>query len=100
MAALLTSATSARADDHGPGFEVGARPVWFATAGLTAGGTVGTGDRGVLIGGEASVVRMIERHFFGIYADGYYDFGADGTYVTIGPELGWIRRSKTTPLGF
>lgn len=31
---------------------------------------------------------MNKGHFIGLYADGYYDWGADGTYVTGGLELG------------
>jgi hypothetical protein len=104
LAALAVTVTvaaalggSARAE---PPFTIGARPVWFVTAGGTAGATVATGDRGAFVGGELSVARILENRFAGLYADAYYDFGGDATYVTLGPELGLIRRSRTTPLSF
>lgn len=84
------------------GFSIGARPVWFVTGGSTAGYTVAADEGGGFVGGEVSVVRLIERHFVGLYADGFHDLAADATYLTAGPELGWIRRSRTLPvaLGF
>ena len=56
--------------------------------GVTTGGTVALADRGALFGGELSVVRLREGNYFGFYGDGYYDWGADGTYVTGGLEAG------------
>ncbi len=95
----LLVALPASAGAEPRGFSIGARPAWLATGGLTAGGTVATGDRGGYLGGELSVNRVREARFVGIYADAYYDFGADGTYLTCGPELGWIRRSRMFPIG-
>ena len=96
VAALAVVPAVAHADD--PPFVIGARPAWFLTAGVTGGGTVGVDTRGGYVGGEASLVRLREARFVGLYADAYYDFGVDGTYLTAGPELGLIRRSKTMPL--
>jgi hypothetical protein len=93
---VVTTPRPAAADD--PPFTIGARPVWFVSAGATAGGTV-AGTRGAFVGGEASVSRTVEAHFLGLYADGYRDFGKGATYVTLGPEVGWIRRHRTSPLG-
>lgn len=88
---------AAAADDA---FSIGSRPVWFVTGGVSTGGTIALDTRGVFVGGELSVARVRDRGFVGLYADGYYDFGVDGTYLTFGPELGFIRRSRTMPLSF
>jgi hypothetical protein len=80
------------------GFSIGPRRAWFVTAGGTGGGTVATDSRGGFVGGELSLVRVVDRRFAGVYADAYYDFGVGGTYLTAGPELGRIRRSATMPL--
>lgn len=95
IVAVIATATPAAADDA---FVIGARPVWFVTAGGTGGGTVATRDRGGFVGGEVSLVRLIENRMLGLYADAYYDFGVGGTYVTVGPELGLIRRSRAMPV--
>ena len=95
---MLGAPAVAAADRRG--FSIGSDPAWFVLGGGTGGGTVATGDRGGFVGGELSVVRVREARFLGLYVDGYYDFGVDGTYVTAGPELGWIRRSPTFPIGF
>jgi hypothetical protein len=91
---IALSASAAIADD---GFTIGSRPVWLVTAGGTGGGSV-AGTRGGFVGGELSLVRLIDNRMLGLYADAYYDFGIDGTYVTLGPELGLIRRSRAMPL--
>jgi hypothetical protein len=80
------------------GFSIGGRPVWFVTGGATAGGTVGADRGGAFAGGELGLVRLRENRFAGVYADAYYDFGGDHAYVTLGPELGLIRRSRTFPI--
>lgn len=89
----------AAADDRAA-FSIRSRPVWFLMGGVTGGGTVGLDDRGGFVGGEMSLVRMRGYGFLGLYADGYYDFGVDATYITGGPELGLIRRSRALPIGF
>lgn len=76
----------AAADD--PPFTIGSRPAWFVLGGVTSGGTVAFADRGAYVGGELSVARLRDGNYVGFYADGYYDWGADGTYVTGGFELG------------
>ncbi|MEM9489743.1 MAG: hypothetical protein AAGC55_11395 [Myxococcota bacterium] len=96
MALLLASPASAFADSD-KGFEIGAKPAWFLMAGLTSGGTVAVDDRGAFVGGEMSVSRLKNASYLGIYADGYYDFGPDGWYLTAGPLLGKVRRSAFTP---
>jgi hypothetical protein len=83
---VVASASTARADD--PAFEIGAQPRWFLLGGVTSGGTVAFDDRGGFVGGELSVVRLNSSNYLGGYADAYYDFGIDGTYVTGGLELG------------
>jgi hypothetical protein len=96
VAAVLAVATNTAAADDPP-FTIGGRPVWFLTAGPTAGGTVATGARGGFVGGEVSLSRTVEAHYLGMYVDAYRDFGVDGTYLTFGPEAGWIRRSRFHP---
>ncbi len=76
----------AAADD--PPFTIGSRPAWFLLGGVTSGGTLVLADRGAFVGGELSVARLRDGNYLGFYADGYYDWGADGTYVTGGLELG------------
>lgn len=95
IAASVMARTAAAED---PPFTIGARPVWFVTAGATAGGTVATGARGGFVGGEVSLSRTVEAHYLGLYVDAYRDFGVDGTYLTFGPEVGWIRRARFLPL--
>jgi len=69
-------------------FTIGSRPAWLVLGGLTAGGTIALADRGAFVGGEVSVARLREATFAGAYADGYYDWGAHGPYLTAGLELG------------
>jgi hypothetical protein len=99
VAAVLAAATGttlpAFAED--PPFHIGGKPVWYITAGPTAGGTVATGARGGFVGGEVSLSRTVEAHYVGLYVDAYRDFGVDGTYLTFGPETGWIHRSRFHP---
>jgi hypothetical protein len=76
----------AAADD--PPFTIGSRPAWFLLGGVTSGGTIAFADRGAYVGGELSLARLRDGNYLGFYADGYYDWGADGTYVTGGLELG------------
>lgn len=93
---LLHSQTAAA--DEGEGFQVGAQPSWFVLGGVTTGGTVGIDDKGALIGGELSLARLNGTRYLGFYADGFYDFGPNGWYLTAGPEIGFIRRSLLLPL--
>jgi hypothetical protein len=83
----LLAAPAARAEDE-PAFTIGSRPAWLVLGGVTTGGTIALGDRGALVGGELSVARLRDGDFVGLYADGYYDWGADATYATGGLELG------------
>lgn len=69
-------------------FRVGGQPAWFLLGGVSSGYTA-VGDRGGFVGGELSLARLLSGRTIGLYADAYYDFGADGTYVSAGPELGW-----------
>jgi hypothetical protein len=93
--AFVSVATRAGAEDAKPAsaepkpFSVGARPAWFLMGGLEGGGTLVANDRGGLLGGELSVVRLRQGKFFGFYGDGAYDFGAAKTYTTAGLELGY-----------
>jgi hypothetical protein len=85
IALVLLMATNARADEP---FHIGSLPKWVFLGGLTAGGTVALSDKGALVGGELSVARLRERKYIGAYGDGYYDWGAGGTYTTAGLEIG------------
>ncbi|MBZ0234080.1 MAG: hypothetical protein K8M05_17250 [Deltaproteobacteria bacterium] len=96
VGALAATATPAAADE--PPFTIGGQPAWFVMAGATAGGTVAIDTRGGFVGGEVSLARVVEAHYLGLYVDAYRDFGVDGTYLTFGPELGWVRRSRTLPV--
>ena len=78
-------AGNARADEP---FHIGSLPKWIVLGGVETGGTVALSGRGALVGGELSVARLRERKFIGLYGDGYYDWGAHGTYTTAGVELG------------
>jgi hypothetical protein len=78
---------SAHADDE-PAFVIGSTPSWMLLGGVTTGGTIALGDKGALVGGELSLARLQNATFMGFYADGYYDWGANGTYVTGGIEIG------------
>lgn len=84
--ALAAAPRPAAADE--PPFTIGSRPAWFLLGGVTTGGTLILADRGAFVGGELSLARLRDGTFFGFYADGYYDWGADGTYVTGGVEAG------------
>jgi hypothetical protein len=86
--ALGAAAPRAASADEPPPFTIGSRPAWILLGGVTSGGTVALADRGAFVGGELSVARLRDGSYFGFYADGYYDWGADGTYVTGGVELG------------
>jgi hypothetical protein len=89
VAFVAFGATSARAEDALAPFTIGSKPGWFATAGVTAGGTAVAHARGGFVGGELSLVRLREGRFIGAYADAYYDVGARSTYATTGVELGY-----------
>jgi len=84
---LAMVAGSARADDD-PAFTIGSKPAWLLLGGVTTGGTIALADKGALVGGELSLARLRDTNFVGVYADGYYDWGVHGTYVTGGLELG------------
>ena len=88
LAALGAAAPRSAAADEPAPFTIGSRPAWFLLGGVTSGGTVALADRGAYVGGELSVARLRAGNYLGFYADGYYDWGADGTYVTGGLELG------------
>jgi hypothetical protein len=87
LAGVATCMTAgiARADD--PPFVIGAQPAWLVLGGVTTGGTIALADKGAFVGGELSVARLSNGKVVGVYADGYYDWGAGGTYVTGGLEL-------------
>jgi hypothetical protein len=79
---------AAKADTGPPAFHIGPTAMWVILGGLTTGGTVALSDKGYFVGGEVSAACLRVDNFFGIYADGYYDWGANGTYVTGGIEVG------------
>lgn len=69
-------------------FRIGPQAAWYLLGGLSSGYTA-MGDTGGYLGGEISLSRLKEAKSVGLYADAYYDFGANGTYVSGGPELSW-----------
>ena len=87
-AVILTCAIARPAAADDPPFIIGSRPSWTLLGGLTTGGTVLLADRGAFVGGELSLAVLREASFAGVYTDAYYDWGASGTYVTAGAELG------------
>ncbi len=87
LAILAASRPGPAAADDSP-FSIGSRPAWFLLGGVTSGGTVGIDSTGGYLGGELSLARIRDGNYVGFYADGYYDFGIDRTYVTGGLELG------------
>lgn len=88
-ASLFIAPRVAHASDREP-FSIGAKPAWYALAGVTTGATTVAHDRGGYLGGEASMVRLSRAgRFCGLYGDGYHDFGARRTYATSGIELGY-----------
>jgi len=84
---VIALARPALADDDPP-FVIGSKPAWLFLGGVTTGGTIALADRGAFVGGELSLARLRDASFIGLYADGYYDWGAHGTYMTSGLELG------------
>ncbi len=84
---IIALSSPAHADDD-PAFVIGSTPSWMLLGGVTTGGTIALGDKGALVGGELSLARLQNATFMGFYADGYYDWGANGTYVTGGVEIG------------
>lgn len=86
--AFVTLAGVHQAAAEGPPFTIGSTPSWMVLGGLTAGGTVALADQGALVGGEVSVARLRDASFAGCYADGYYAWGTNRTYLTGGLELG------------
>ena len=88
LGVLSVTAGGARADDGDPPFIIGSRPAWYLMGGVMGGGTIALADRGGMVGGELSLSRLRDGRWLGLYADGYHDWGTDGTYVTAGPELG------------
>jgi hypothetical protein len=81
-----THVTSVSADDKP--FQIGPASVWYLLGGVTSGATVALAPRGGYVGGELSLARLKDSNYVGVFADGYYDFGIDGTYVHTGIELG------------
>jgi hypothetical protein len=89
LAAVVFTCAIARpaaADD--PPFVIGSQPSWVLLAGVTTGGTIALADKGAFVGGEVSLAVLRDANFAGVYSDAYYDWGANGTYVTAGAELG------------
>ena len=90
LAALVVAPGVAQASEEPQPFTIGPKPVWYALAGVTGGGSLVAHDRGGYAGGEASLLRLSTGgRFFGFYGDGYRDFGAERTYATAGLELGY-----------
>ncbi|HTL31892.1 MAG TPA: hypothetical protein VL326_02140 [Kofleriaceae bacterium] len=84
----VASADEAKKESGPPAFHIGPTAMWVLLGGVTTGGTVALSDKGYFVGGEVSAALLKVDNFIGIYGDGYYDWGANGTYFTGGLELG------------
>jgi hypothetical protein len=86
---LALASSPGFADDDPPPFTIGeSYPAYFILGGVSTGYTV-AGDRGAFVGGELSLVRLVDAHYLGLYADGMYDWGFHGAFTSGGVELGY-----------
>ena len=86
--ASVASADEAKTESGPPAFHIGPTAMWVLLGGLTTGGSVALSDKGYFVGGEVSAACLRDSNYIGFYGDGYYDWGANGTYVTSGIEMG------------
>lgn len=88
MLALVLPA-SALAEEGSP-FSFGPRTTWIWNVGPSLGLTNGgTGHAAFLAGAETSVVRLRDGLWWGLFADGQWDFGRDLVASNVGPEFGF-----------
>lgn len=86
--ASVAHADEPKAESGPPAFHIGPTAMWVVLAGLTTGGTVALSDKGYFVGGEVSAALIRDSNYMGLYADSYYDWGANSTYLTSGMEVG------------
>lgn len=86
MLALLVPATASAGE---PLFTFGSKERWQSLFGPTTGGSFGSAGGGGFVGAELSVNRIREGIWWGLYADGAYDFGQESALLTAGPSVGW-----------
>ncbi|MBN1947995.1 MAG: hypothetical protein JW797_20170 [Bradymonadales bacterium] len=79
---LAVAPAHAESDQHPPG--------WFLPVGIDVGLSLDGDDTGALLGAEASAVFLEGSWWYGLVADGLYDFRSDAFRIGLGPELGWF----------
>jgi hypothetical protein len=85
----LAPAAAEETEETHPAISVGYQPAWYLMAGATGGAAFRSAGTGGFVGAEASVVRMHNDLWFGLYTDGAYDFGRRSPVLSIGPEFGY-----------
>lgn len=70
-------------------FTFGSKTRWQSLFGPTTGGSFGSEGGGGYVGAELSINRIREGIWWGLYADGAYDFGQESALLTAGPSVGW-----------
>ncbi|MEM9188675.1 MAG: hypothetical protein AAGF12_05840 [Myxococcota bacterium] len=80
-------------------FEIGPRGSWFLLAGVTGGSSYHSEEEfSGFVGGEVSLAFLGESIAPGFYVDGFYDFGLEHGFVTLGPEFALhIRAASPSP---
>lgn len=86
LAGLLIS-SPALADDAP--YHVGTDAGWQLMGGLTTGGSFGDLGGSGYLGAELSLNRLSKGVWFGLYGDGFYEFGHEAFYTTGGLQLGY-----------
>ena len=93
-ACLLTPALARAEDRDAPGedapYDFGPRAGWHLMFGPSLGGSFGSDGGGFWLGGELALSRLQTGSWWGLYADGAWDFGHDAALITAGPQLGWL----------
>lgn len=85
--ALCLLAGPAYADDP---IEIGTEGGWQLLPGLTTGGGWRDDGGSGFVGLELSLNRLSHGFWAGLYADGFYEFGYDEGFATVGPQLGYM----------
>lgn len=86
LAGLLVSAPALA--DEAP-YTVGTDAGWQLMTGVTTGGSFGDLGGSGYLGAELSLNRLSRGGWFGLYADGFYEFAHQAAYATGGLQLGY-----------
>ena len=91
LATLLAGAlaSSPALADDAP-YTIGTDPGWQLLGGLTGGGSFGDIGGSGYLGAELSLNRLSKGVWFGLYGDGFYEFGHEAFYTTGGLQLGYM----------